>query len=349
MRTRVLLLAALCSAAFTCAYAQGARDPYINRVYEYVPAPGQFINLLPEYEAGDTEADMIRKVEEQIVGRLESTNYICLGGWGGYVVFGFDHTVANVPGAADFEVGGNYFESGKRLNPYTEKNPSGTFSHDSIQCGSSEPGIISVMRDENGNGLPDDTWYEIAGSEYPYTRRNYSVSYARPANGSDHVVGIDTDGNTVVVRHNNYHPQNYFPLWIESEDYTLSGSLLPRNITGSNLLTLDFGYADNAINGTNANGINIDWAVDEMGIPVALSGIDFVRVQTGVCQDGGAMGETSTEVTGARDLHPDVVVTDLRETTLPTQHTLRKYIRSGQFFFCHDEKTYNAAGVLIGE
>lgn len=32
--------------------------------------------------------------------------------------------------------------------------------------GSSEPGIVWVMQDVNGNGLPDDTWYQLKGSEY---------------------------------------------------------------------------------------------------------------------------------------------------------------------------------------
>lgn len=30
-----------------------------------------------------------------------------------------------------------------------------------------EPGVIQVCYDANGNGLPDDGWYEIAGSSYP--------------------------------------------------------------------------------------------------------------------------------------------------------------------------------------
>ena len=36
-------------------------SPYIARVYEYNPAPGQFVNKMPEYEEGDTYADMTRK------------------------------------------------------------------------------------------------------------------------------------------------------------------------------------------------------------------------------------------------------------------------------------------------
>ena len=43
--------------------------------------------------------------------------------------------------------------------------------------------------------------------------------------------------------------------------------------------------------------------VDAAGLPVALPGIDFVRVYTGVNQYCGWIGETSTEITRAADLH----------------------------------------------
>ena len=43
-----------------------------------------------------------------------------------------------------------------------------------LSGGSSEPGIVLVSKDTNGNGLADDEWYELAGSEYnsPATTKN---------------------------------------------------------------------------------------------------------------------------------------------------------------------------------
>lgn len=40
-----------------------------------------------------------------------------------------------------------------------------------------------VMQDVNGNGLPDDTWYQLKGSEYgkEETIETYAVTYYRPA------------------------------------------------------------------------------------------------------------------------------------------------------------------------
>lgn len=41
-----------------------AYSPYITKVYEYRPAPGQFVNELPRYTEGDTEESMRQKVED---------------------------------------------------------------------------------------------------------------------------------------------------------------------------------------------------------------------------------------------------------------------------------------------
>lgn len=74
-------------------------SPYISTVYEYCPAPGQFVNAMPEYREGDTAETMRQKAEEAIAGKMQSG--VSLGAYGGYITFGFDHTVVNVPGEYD--------------------------------------------------------------------------------------------------------------------------------------------------------------------------------------------------------------------------------------------------------
>lgn len=88
-------------------------SPWITKVYEYCPAPGQFVNEMPQYEEGDTYADILQKCEESISGKNDVM--ISLGGYGGYVTFGFDHTVVNRPGKKDFRIWGNAFY--ELLNP----------------------------------------------------------------------------------------------------------------------------------------------------------------------------------------------------------------------------------------
>ena len=68
-------------------------NPYISRVFEYMPAPGQFINTLPAATEEDTPQTMAQKAEDAIANN--AGGMICLGAFGGYVVFGFDHPVAN--------------------------------------------------------------------------------------------------------------------------------------------------------------------------------------------------------------------------------------------------------------
>ena len=109
-------------------------SPYISKVYEYNPAPGQFINVMPQYEAGENYSDILKKVEESISGTNDVM--VSLGGFGGYVVFGFDHTVINTPGEMDFMIHGNSFYE------LTDNNRKG---------GSSEPGIVMVSYDRNCN------------------------------------------------------------------------------------------------------------------------------------------------------------------------------------------------------
>lgn len=284
-------------------------SPYISRVYEYCPAPGQFVNEMPRYEEGDTYSDMLQKTEESISGTNDIM--ITLGGYGGYVTFGFDHTVINVPDMMDFRIWGNCFY--ELLQP--EK-----------KGGSAEPGIVMVSYDRNCNGLPDDEWYELAGSEYysEATWHGYEITYHTPQ--PDRVIVADEDNSLIDVNYiewhdnigsrgyiskNLFHSQDYFPKWIAEESITFTGSKLANNaedISGYGtyyvLYSYPWGYVDNHPNEyADLNSFDISWAVDKNGNPVDLPGVDFIRVYTGVNQYCGWLGETSTEISRAQDLH----------------------------------------------
>ncbi len=284
-------------------------SPYISRVYEYCPAPGQFINEMPRYEEGDTYDDMLQKAEESISGTNDIM--ISLGGYGGYVTFGFDHTVINVPGEKDIRIWGNCFY--ELLQP--EK-----------KGGSAEPGIVCVSYDENCNGVPDDEWFELAGSEYdsPATVHDYSITYHRPDPDRDPVADEDNSiedlyyirwednlGGEGHIPRNIFHSQEYFPRWVDSDRLSFSGSRLATNaedVSGYGayyvLYSYPWGYVDNHPNEyEELNSFDIGWAVDEEGNRVVLPGADFIRVYTGVNQCCGWLGETSTEICRAMDLH----------------------------------------------
>lgn len=285
-----------------------AYSPYITRVHEYRPAPGQFVNELPEYSEGDTEESMRQKAEDCLA--YNAGTMVTLGGYGGYIVVGFDHTIVNRPGEYDFKVLGNAF--------YSTGAAGGS-------GGSSEPGIVMVSADVNGNGIPDDAWYELAGSEYQKssTIKNYEITYYRPDEAKTPVPGTDTSvtdstyvrwtdnqGGTGYVSKVVFHKQSYYPQWLSDETLTFEGTRLPDNAIDESgdgsyyvLYAYDWGYADNHPNDSEKSNFNIDWAVDAEGNPVHLQGIDFIKIYTGVNQFNGWLGECSTEVAGVTDLH----------------------------------------------
>ena len=180
---------------------------------------------------------------------------------------------------------------------------------------SNEPGIVWVMQDVNGDGLPNDEWYELKGSEYgkPETIQDYAVTYFRPGLNMD-TPWQDNKGNTGAIdRLGNYHPQEfYYPLWIEADSYTLYGTCLKARTEQSPTTGMwsnnpfGWGYADNIgddmpdKNNPGAaaigNFFKISDAVNIDGTSANLTHIDFIKVQTGVNVKAGWLGENSTEV-----------------------------------------------------
>ena len=286
-------------------------SPYITKVLEYRPAPGQFVNTMPQYKEGDTQATMNEKALNAIGNNTKGM--ITLGGYGGYVTVGFDHTIRNAKDANDFLVLGNAFEN------------------------SSEPGIIKVAYDVNQNGQPDEEeWFEIAGSAHHApkqetwyepakqagniveTYRDYSITYKKPAKEpttneekATYIYWEDNQGKKGYKVMNTFNSQPYYPQWIKEGQLTFTGTCLPQNGinqgTDKNpyfvLPSFTYGYADNYPNNSADAEIDIDWAVDKDGKPANLPGVDFIKIYTGVNQENGRLGENSTEVCGVTDLN----------------------------------------------
>jgi hypothetical protein len=264
---------------------------YLNRitnVFDFFPAPGQFTNALPAATITDTDETMRVKAETA----LTTGSMISLGGFGGYVQFGFDHTIINKEGN-DFVVLGNAFTDW------------------------SEPGIVMVSYDANGNGKADDEWYEIAGSEHnkPTTIKNYEITYykpdAEPANPNEpnYIRWTDNQGQTGYVSKNSFHKQTFYPMW-KGSSVTFKGTFLKSNIydksgKGTNWANpaYEWGYTDNWANADVRGQIDISWAVNAKGESVKLKGIDYIKVYNSNRAEGGWLGEVSTEVSGFKDLN----------------------------------------------
>ncbi|MET4082139.1 hypothetical protein ABIB40_002095 [Pedobacter sp. UYP30] len=257
---------------------KAASSKFISKVFDYQPAPGQGIN---ETVGSPEQA-------QKLIGGTNS--FVTLGAFGGFIIFGFDHSVVNNTG----------YDLGIYGNPF---GPPYDFS---------EPGVVMVSQDANGNGLADDEWYELAGSEYAKatTIKNYEITYTNPKAFAD-VPWTDNQGKSGVVKINNFHKHNFYPEFADNQEkLTFKGTLLPSTVSSSGFTTskpFDFGYTDSYSLGDDfkTNGFNsfdISRAVNKEGKKVVLKTIDFVKVYTGQNANAGFLGEISTEVKGAVDL-----------------------------------------------
>lgn len=255
-------------------------DEPVAKILEYVPAPGQFINEPLSGFDGVVDA---ASACDYAARRFAEENWVSLGGWGGYVVAAFGTPVPNT---------GKY-------DLYVKGNPMPT---------SSEPGVVWVSQDANGDGVPNDTWYELKGSKFGAegTIRGYKITYTRPAGDKQPVAWEDSEGMTGSIDRMDQHAQaSYYPAWIATDKLVFTGTRLPANIDQEENLWVarffEWGYADNYSTidriGTT-NRFRIGDAVTADGMPANLTQVDFIKVQTGVNAKAPLIGEVSTEVCG---------------------------------------------------
>ena len=255
---------------------------YITRVFDYKYAPGQHAKLA---KLSDTL---------NVIGKPTADKaWLYLGGFGGYVVCGFDHNVQNGDGA-DFEI-------------YALKGVS------------SEPGIVYVMSDDNADGKPNETWYELKGNQFDNSKRNYWVRYYKAKNDTSNVTWKDSEGARGELSSGygaKYSVGWWWPVYA-TDSVTFSGTRLPnsyqnQSLDGSQYWVVPeelftFGYVKN-FSGTDydatdcGNLLDISNAVDAAGKAVLLKNIRFIKVQTAVFQQAGWLNEVSTEIRGAKDL-----------------------------------------------
>jgi len=264
---------------------------YPDRLIAFLPAPNQFANSSP----------CLPENAESIIG---GQGLVSLGGWGGYIIVAFEKAIINDPShlyGVDFTIVGNAYS------------------------GSSEPGIVMVMQDENENGLADDTWYELKGGEHSDSSSisNYELSYYYL--DSTTVLWRDNQGNSDTLLRNAYHSQAYYPLAENYPDYpqdsvTFRGTLLSSktllNTSGNwEMPSYSYGYADNLpvnysadlsepdnpetteeVEGGGGDAFKLEWAIDSAGQAVSIDSIHFIKIYTGVFDANPVTGDLSTEI-----------------------------------------------------
>ena len=255
---------------------------YINEVFDYVYAPGQHANM-----AKKPDGDLFTG------NPFDNLDFVYLGGFGGYIIAGFDHNISNHEGA-DFEV----------------------FA---LKGASPEPAVVYVMPDNNTDGKPNDTWYELKGNQHENSKRNYWVRYYKPANQTSNVSWLDNDGKRGELI-SGYGGSNTYAWWWSAtltDSITLKGTRLPdaytnEAVNGNQLWSVPsdrftWGYVENNF-GTDydfnrgSNKLDISNAIDSVGNTIYLPNIRFIKIQTAVFQQAGWTNEVSAEIRGAREI-----------------------------------------------
>lgn len=264
----------------------------VDRIFSFMPAPGHQVSGYMYGHTFPNTTNMQTICDDVLVSWQNNWN-LSLGAFGGYVIAGFDHSVVNSNGDYDLAITGN---------PYGYQ---------------SEPGIIWVSQDENGDGLPNDTWYELKGSEYDKGTEifEYAVTYYKPTKKQASVKWKDVDGKTGIIPHMTYwNPSDsYYMPWLPSPKHTFFGSKITDGSTYSdgmsNIPAMEWGYTDNLgsdyFNGKigYAGHFKISNAMTFDRKPANLEYIDFVLVQTSELGHTPNLGDISVEIGGIYDYH----------------------------------------------
>jgi hypothetical protein len=187
-------------------------------------------------------------------------------------------------------------------------------------AGWEEPGIVWVSCDENQNGLPDDTWYELKGSDdeseqyRPHISRRYAITWFDPG-------GESTE--------NEYGQLTKSLCWVDSKGrsgfmgggWPVDWGVSAPRVSYTGTMIRDPGRIYGLLNHTNGGlSRNVDWgyvdagdledgpyanqngkffvsnAMQRDGSPAGLPWIDFIKVQTAIFEYGSVVGEISTEI-----------------------------------------------------
>lgn len=226
---------------------------------------------------------------------------IYLGSYGGYAVFEFDHAVLNLKNRYDFQV---------------------LRDVENFAYGKADV-VVWVSTDSH-------TWYRLQSQNDSIP---YSGTYADGPNGAavngdatkfvsdDRYLWKMADGEVRIPVLKG--ATELVPKWIAKnlQSYRYDGFLLKKQCYMDKVYQEDasggrvvVGYTQKSYTARAYNkppegekpnffGMDIDWAVDQQGVPVALNSIKFVKVATGVLEAPETIGLLEGSVTSVEDLN----------------------------------------------
>jgi len=253
-------------------------SPFATKILNYTPAEGQFVND-PQFN------DPTRALGSPIGGGTiipDNTKLVTLGGFGGSITLGFDYPVYDDPTnpqGLDCIIFGNAHWLGG--------DPEARWA---------EAGIIEISRDTNQNGLPDDPWYLIPGSDItdPINQRYEGyfilpdIPYADPP-----IINLETDQTESYWGYTDMTPT------LRLGDLNADNTIDDPDIEPENFYTIpDDPFIIGITPGSGGgDAFDIAWAIDPDTLqPANLNAFDFIRITTGTYSYGRWFGEVSTEI-----------------------------------------------------
>ncbi len=307
---------ALLSLVTTLAAASaGSGSPFATQVIDYDPAPGQHVTNAAFDDAGLALGPPIGGG----TAAAGNTSLVTLGGFGGFIILGFDHTIlddAANPWGMDAIVFGNSFWVAGDNNRHW-----------------AEAGIIEISQDTNSNGLADDAWYLIPGTHLTdppaqIETQTWDDDFGDPANPPANPTWLPPGRSGLWMTSGFRLPSAIFeqpvvnnpfgPLATEEGIYGYADynpTLVLGDSDGDNSvddLTSDpedfFTVPDDpfeaGVTAGSAGGdaFDIAWAIDPVtGQAANLAGFDFIRITTGINYIDPLFGEGSTDIDAAAD------------------------------------------------
>lgn len=283
------------AAAMGSAQAQ-AESPFANRVMEYAPAPGQFVDN-PVF---NDPARALGPPSGAGTSAPNNESLVSLGGFGGFVVLGFDHTIEDHPlnplGLDAIVFGNAYWVGGNQNRHWAE-------------CAT-----IEISRDDNANGIADDAWFLIPGSHllppliptaHVWNGGATTYAYALPDNPFAVTVVVNPltgSGEEGIFGYAEYSPT------LVLGDMDADNVLDDAVVSAEEFYTVpDDPFAVGVTAGSGGgDAFDIKWAVDPAtGDPASLDGFDFVRITTPTHYVVTPIGEKSAEIDAVSDVTHD--------------------------------------------
>lgn len=311
-----IVLVILCGVS--ASEAGSGQSPFAVIVHDYSPAPGQFVSDT----RFDNPVEALGAPNGAGTRDGNAASVVSLGGFGGSITLGFDHTVEDDP-----------------LNPFGVDAivyGNAIWMNHSPQQHWAECATIEISLDVNGNGLPDDPWYLIPGSHI----------VARRPTRTTMTWDDNVDDATYPPTDSSWLPPGAFGVWTTAA-YALPASVFGATVvvnpaSGTSVEAI-YGYADYSptlvlgdLNGDNivddpsiapeefytvpddpltvgitpgsggGDAFDIAWAIDPAtGEPAHLRGFDFIRLTTAVDSVSPVFGEKSAEIDAVADVAPD--------------------------------------------